>query len=112
MQPETPHRKTILAQAYEFTDSEMFFFHEDNVEIEDVVESTLEDWKLPPSIEDEEDRLGDRPLGIILEEARGTPGYRSSCAILLVLDYKPLYIDHSSLNLRRILHHLRVSHFY
>jgi hypothetical protein len=74
MQTETPHRKTILAQAYEFTDSEMFFFHEDNVEIEDVVESTLEDWKLPPSIEDEEDRLGDRPLGIILEEARGTPG--------------------------------------
>ena len=74
MQPETPHRKPTLAQAYEFTDGEMFFIHEDNVEIEDMVESTLEDWKLPPSIEDEEDRLSDRPLDIILEEARGTPG--------------------------------------
>jgi hypothetical protein len=73
-QPETPHRETIPAQAYEFTDGEMFFIHEDNVEIEDVVESTLEDWKLPPSIEDEEDSTSDRPLGIILEEARGTPG--------------------------------------
>jgi hypothetical protein len=74
MQPETPHHKTILAQAYEFTDGEMFFIHEDNVKTEDMFESTLEDWKLPPSIEDEEDRLSDRPLGIILEEARGTPG--------------------------------------
>lgn len=45
-QPETPHRKTILAQAYEFTNGEMFFIRQDNVEIEDVVESTLEDWKL------------------------------------------------------------------
>jgi hypothetical protein len=46
MQPETSRRKTILAQAYEFTDGEMFFIRQDNVEIEDVVESALEDWKL------------------------------------------------------------------
>ena len=46
----------------------------DNIEIEEVGVMTLEDWKLPPSIEDEEAISGGKSLDAILEEARGARG--------------------------------------
>lgn len=48
--------------------------HNDNFKIEDVVDSATEDWKLPASIEDDEAMLGGKPLGMTLEEAKGTLG--------------------------------------
>jgi hypothetical protein len=59
----------IFTNAYEDTEGEMSF--NSHFEIEEVVELTFEDWKLPPSIEDEE---SSKPLGSILEEARGARG--------------------------------------
>jgi hypothetical protein len=44
----------------------MAFIH--NVEMRDDVESILEDWRLPPSIEDEEYMSSNGPQGIMLEE--------------------------------------------
>lgn len=52
----------------------MVFVHNDNFGIEDLVDSNLEDWKLPLSIEDEEAMLADRPLDIILVKAREVRG--------------------------------------
>lgn len=81
LSPKLLAAKHILPHAYEDMKGEMFFVHNDNFEIEDVEELALEDWKLPPSIEDGDAILGDKPIGTILEEARGT----RSEAILFIL---------------------------
>jgi hypothetical protein len=52
----------------------MFFMHNENFEVGDMIESTLDDWKLPPSIEDEDDMPGGIALDIILEEVKGAEG--------------------------------------
>jgi hypothetical protein len=64
----------ILTHAYEVRGGEMVFLHNGNFEIEDLVESTFEDWKLPPSIEDEEAMPGAKSRDIILEEAKRAQG--------------------------------------
>lgn len=66
--------KSILTHECEEREVDMFFIQNDNFEIEDIVESTLEDWRLPPSIEDEDAMLGGIALDIILEEATGEQG--------------------------------------
>jgi hypothetical protein len=52
----------------------MILIPNENFEMEDMVEPILEDWKLPPSIEDEEAMPGSRPLGMTLEQRREERG--------------------------------------
>jgi hypothetical protein len=70
LSPKLPTENPILLCAYEDTDGEIFFIHEDNFEIGDMVEATVEDWKLPPSIEDEEAMVGGRSSGKTLEGSK------------------------------------------
>jgi hypothetical protein len=62
--------KPILSHAYGYGDGEAFFIYDDNFELGDMDESILRDWKLPPSIEDEEAKQ----LDVTLDEARDTRG--------------------------------------
>jgi hypothetical protein len=68
--PQLLTAKVVLSLEREYTDGEIFSIYNDNFELGDVDESILEDWKLPPSIEDEEAT----PLDMTLEEPRGTLG--------------------------------------
>jgi hypothetical protein len=62
--------KPILSLESEYIDGEIFSIYNDNFELVNVDESALEDWELPPSIEDEEAK----PLDMTLDEARGPRG--------------------------------------
>lgn len=68
--PQPLTAKLIPSFESEYTDGEIFSIYNDNFELGDVDESTLEDWKLPPSIEDE----AAKALDMTLDEARGTRG--------------------------------------
>jgi hypothetical protein len=63
-----------LSHAYGDTEDEMYFIHSDSSEIKDTLELTFEDWRLPPSIEDEEAMPGGRLPIKNFEEARWTRG--------------------------------------
>lgn len=68
--PQLFTAKFILSLESEYTNGKIFPICNDNFELGDVDESTLGDWELPPSIEDEEDK----PPDMTLDEARGTRG--------------------------------------
>jgi len=72
--PKLFTKEPTLTHAFGEAKGEMFLINNENFEAEYMIESTLNDWRLPPSLEDEDSMPGDKTSEIILEEAREAEG--------------------------------------